>query len=69
MTRGGKRKNQTGRPKKPYRVKRMSVPEPLVYQVTLMILQLTFPDMPKIALEVLAEMKSCKNDGVNRWAT
>jgi len=30
MTHGGKRTNQTGRPKKPYKTKRMSVPEPLV---------------------------------------
>jgi len=37
MTRGGKRKNQTGRPKKPYGVKRMSVPEPLVSDVLDMI--------------------------------
>jgi len=37
MTRGGKRKNQTGRPKKPYRVKRMSVPEHIVDIVQYMI--------------------------------
>jgi len=37
MSRGGKRKNQTGRPKNPYRVKRMSVPEPLVDTVKWMV--------------------------------
>ena len=40
MTHGGKRANQTGRPKKPYKTKRMSVPEPLVKELNKMIKQL-----------------------------
>jgi len=71
MSRGGKRKNQTGRPKKPYRVKRMSVPEPLVERVQEIIHQfnldgliwkpITLDDISEIRKSVYKEMYGLPN--------
>jgi len=69
MTRGGKRKNQTGRPKKPYRVKRMSVPEPLVKQVDFMILRLNHPAIFQMFDDVLKEIAEKENGLPNQKET